>query len=208
MKNIKVVAVGDGAIGKTSLLLCYSCDVFPSSYIPTVFDNYCKNTFIENVPCSLQLWDTAGQEDYKRTRPLTYPGTDVFLLCFSLDNMTSLENIEYMWIPEIREFCPDTPFVLLGTKKDIRDSYEVGDQQTVASLNQKNFKPVSTNVGKAFAEKHGFISYFEVSALKGENVSEAFEGVGSIALHKDELIKKDGDTLQGQTDVNCACLIV
>ncbi len=63
---------------------------------------------------SLGLWDTAGQEDYDRLRPLSYPQTDVFVLCFSVISPTSFTNITNKWIPEIRHHCPDKPIILCG----------------------------------------------------------------------------------------------
>ena len=68
-----------------------------------------RNTNPTNLPLSvaplpqveLALWDTAGQEDYDRLRPLSYPDTDVILMCFSIDNPDSLENITEKWTPEV-----------------------------------------------------------------------------------------------------------
>ncbi len=65
----------------------------------------------------LALWDTAGQEDYDRLRPLSYPDTDVILMCFSIDSPDSLENIPEKWTPEVRHFCPNVPIILVGNKK-------------------------------------------------------------------------------------------
>ena len=99
IKHVKCVVVGDGAIGKTCLLISYTTNSFPSEYMPTVFDNYETTVMFENKPISLQLWDTAGQDDYEKLRPLSYPGTDVFLLCFSLVSTVSLENVKTVWLP-------------------------------------------------------------------------------------------------------------
>merc|ERR1712224_711449 len=66
------------------------------------------------------LWDTAGQEDYDRLRPLSYPNTDVFIVCYSIISPTSLENVGNKWLPEIRHHCPNSPFLLVGTKSDLR----------------------------------------------------------------------------------------
>ena len=65
----------------------------------------------------LALWDTAGQEDYDRLRPLSYPDTDVILMCFSIDSPDSLENIPEKWTPEVKHFCPNVPIILVGNKK-------------------------------------------------------------------------------------------
>lgn len=149
MQAVKFVVVGDGAVGKTCVLVSYSSNAFPYDYIPTVFDKYplyfhrvqkfllllstyAVNTIVDNKIYNLGLWDTAGQEDYDRLRPLSYPQTDVFLLCFSVISQNSFNNIRDKWYPEVRHYCPDTPVVVVATKTDYRT-----DKQAMAELVKK-----------------------------------------------------------------------
>merc|ERR1740131_929975 len=100
-KTIKIVVVGDGAIGKTSLLNAYTRDVFTNEYVVTIFDNYTVKVPIGDDLYTLNLYDTPGQDDYASFRPMVFPGTEVFVVCFSLVDPTSFQNIESKWMVEI-----------------------------------------------------------------------------------------------------------
>ncbi|XP_055640698.1 ras-like GTP-binding protein RhoL isoform X3 [Toxorhynchites rutilus septentrionalis] len=78
-----------------------------------VFDNHACNINVDEKEYALTLWDTAGQEDYERLRPLSYPNTDCFLICYSISSKTSFDNVLSKWYPEIRHFAPNVPIVLV-----------------------------------------------------------------------------------------------
>ncbi|KAL6400805.1 ras family protein [Ilyonectria robusta] len=90
----KLVIVGDGACGKTCLLIVFSKGTFPEVYVPTVFENYVADVEVDGKHVELALWDTAGQEDYDRLRPLSYPDSHVILICFAVDSPDSLDNVQ------------------------------------------------------------------------------------------------------------------
>ena len=234
MQNAKLVVVGDGAVGKSCLLISFTTNAFPSDYIPTVcgspfepvcpptraltthphplrrFDNYsaqvsrralrpacgrrplrgspahplslsahppththsiaspCAQVIIDGKPFNLGLWDTAGQEDYDRLRPLSYPQTDCFLLCFSVVSRASFENIKSKWAPELRHHAPGAPVLLVGTKSDLRTG---GGRSFVAE-----------SEALATARSIGAVGYVETSALTQEGLSECFRRAVSAAV--------------------------
>ena len=169
MQAIKCVVVGDGAVGKTALLITFtSCGNFPHGP-PTVFDGYATNLMVDNVQINLGLWDTAGAGEFDRLRQLSYPQTDVFLICFSLISPASLENVEEKWGPELSHYCPDTPIILVGTKLDLRDNLDIIDM-----LKKQELAPVNYEQGLAMANKIGACCYVECSALARKGVSCVF----------------------------------
>ena len=93
---------------------------FPTEYHPTVFENYVTDCRIDGKPVQLALWDTAGQEEYERLRPLSYNNSHVILIAFSLDTPDSLDNARSKWVVEVKKYCPNTPYLLCGLKKDLR----------------------------------------------------------------------------------------
>jgi len=173
----KLVIVGDGACGKTCLLIVFSKDQFPEVYVPTVFENYVADIEVDGKQVELALWDTAGQEDYDRLRPLSYPDTDVILMCFSIDSPDSLENIPEKWTPEVRHFCPNVPIILVGNKKDLRN-----DPNTIRELAKMKQEPVRMEQGRVVSETIAAFGYLECSAKTKEGVREVFETATKAAL--------------------------
>src|SRR3989338_875673 len=177
MQSIKLVVVGDGAVGKTCLLISYTSNSFPQEYVPTVFDNYSANVIVDNKTVSLGLWDTAGQEDYDRLRPLSYPQTDVFLICFSVISPTSYNNVKAKWWPEVSHHCPKTKMILVGTKLDLRD-----DRDAIARLAEKGHEPISTEKGHSLGREIGAVRYMECSALTQKGLKQVFDAAIKAVL--------------------------
>ena len=177
MQLIKCVVVGDGNVGKTCMLISYTTNKFPEDYVPTVFDNYTANVLVDGTAVNMGFWDTAGQDEYDRLRPLSYPKTDVFLLCFSVVTPTSYGNIRTKWQPEIRHHCDDAPIVLVGTKIDLRN-----DDNVLLKLKKKQLSPVSQGQGQLLAKQIQAVAYVECSAKTQEGLTRVFEEAVRAAL--------------------------
>ncbi|KAG9229094.1 P-loop containing nucleoside triphosphate hydrolase protein [Amylocarpus encephaloides] len=210
----KLVIVGDGACGKTCLLIVFSKGTFPECfcsglvhtastrsmiassdndtkagtqqvYVPTVFENYVADVEVDGKHVELALWDTAGQEDYDRLRPLSYPDSHVILICFAVDSPDSLDNVQEKWISEVLHFCSGLPIILVGCKKDLRY-----DQKTIEELHKTSQKPVTPEQGEEIRKKIGAYKYLECSAKTNEGVREVFEHATRAALLTKKQTKK------------------
>lgn len=174
---LKCVVVGDGAVGKTCLLVSFSTNTFPVEYVPTVFDNYTVSVGFEGKGVTLSLWDTAGQDDYDRLRTLSYAQTDVLIVCFDVMSPVSFENVVQKWKPEIAQHCSNVPIVLVGTKIDLRE-----DAAAVRALRERRMSPVSSKQGLRLAKTIKAASYVECSALNQTGVKRVFDEAVAAVL--------------------------
>ncbi|XP_018431091.1 PREDICTED: rho-related GTP-binding protein RhoG-like isoform X2 [Nanorana parkeri] len=166
MQSIKCVVVGDGAVGKTCLLICYTTNAFPKEYIPTVFDNY--------------------SEEYDRLRTLSYPQTNVFIICFSIASPPSYENIKHKWYPEVGHHCPNVPILLVGTKKDLRNNPDL-----IKKLKEQNQLPITYQQGVSLSKQIHAVKYMECSALNQDGIKEVFAESVRAVLNPNPVKKKN-----------------
>jgi len=118
---VKVVFVGDGAVGKTCLVTAYGENGFPQKYVPTVAKNFDSKCEYDGKAVALDIWDTSGQDEFKALRAISYNGADVIVVCFSLIEKTSLANACNKWLQEIKDTGPrDVAKILVGCKSDLR----------------------------------------------------------------------------------------
>jgi len=211
MTSIKCVVTGDGTVGKTCMLVSYSTNSFPTEYVPTVFNNYTKNLLINGKPVKLGLWDTAGQEDYDRLRPLSYTKADILLICFSVDSATSLANVKTKWVPEAQQYAPNAPYIIVGTKVDLRakaaesyggaqGGYGAGaqsygnqgyggygyDQGYGNQYYDQSAQFVDKAQGQALAQQVGAVAYLECSALTQEGLKQVFDVAVRTAMGRQQ----------------------
>ncbi|KAH7105817.1 ras family-domain-containing protein [Auriculariales sp. MPI-PUGE-AT-0066] len=194
----KFVVLGDGACGKTSLLNVFTRGFFTQVYEPTVFENLVQDIRVDEQAIEMSLWDTAGQEEFDRLRSLSYAETHVVLLCFSVDNPVSLENIESKWIEEILEYCPGVKIVLIALKCDLRDDPTVREK-----LTRYNQVPVQYEQGLAVARRIRASRYLECSAKHNRGVTEVFMEAARVSMNA----KRVSGAYTGGQENDSGCVI-
>lgn len=176
-------------------------DRLNQDYIPTVFDNFSANVAVDGNIVNLGLWDTAGQEDYSRLRPLSYRGADVFVLAFSLLSRPSYENVLKKWMPELRRFAPNVPIVLVGTKLDLRDGKSY--------LNDHMSSGVITSAqGEELRKQIGAAAYIECSSKTQQNVKAVFDNAIKVVLQpprRKEVVKKKSHRRSNRSFIRYMC---
>jgi len=145
-------------------------------YVPTLFDNFSAIEEVDGQVINVILWDTAGQEDYAHLRATCYTSTDIFLLCFSTVHMDSFDNLKHKWIIELKANAPDTPFLLVGTKTDLRDQVDA----------EKNPDVISFKKAQKRAKELKALGYVECSAKDPQSVNQVFIEAIKVVLDKEK----------------------
>jgi len=203
----KLVIVGDGACGKTSLLCVFAMGEFPKEYEPTIFENYVAEIRLDGKPVQLALWDTAGQEEYERLRPLSYSKAHVILIAFSIDTPDSLENVTVKWIEEVRSICgANVPVILVGCKADLRPSLA---SQTAPGTRDADLPYVTRARGEAVAASIGARTYKECSSMRNEGVDDVFEAATRASMLMGAMQHSSGRRASDAGDEanGCRCVV-
>lgn len=165
--NMKFVVVGDAAVGKTSALMSYITNAFPS-FTPKVYNNHTRLLLHRNKAVYLSLWDTAGGGNYDRIRPLSYTGADLIIVMFSIVSPSSFENAANKWLPELQQHAPGVPLLLVGNKGDLRD------QSTGSQAGHPTAWAVSPTETEDMRASIGAHAYCENSALTQSGLKNVF----------------------------------
>ncbi|GAO50273.1 protein RHO3 [Saitoella complicata NRRL Y-17804] len=207
----KIVILGDGACGKTSLLNVFTRGYFPQVYEPTVFENYVHDIFVDSTHIELSLWDTAGQEEFDRLRSLSYSDTHVVMICFSIDSRDSLENVEGRWVKEVAEHCPGVKVVLVALKCDLREidvinpAAQSNTNSVVEPLSNTGARLIDYDEGLSVAKRIKAVRYLECSAKANKGVNEAFTEAARVSVTAEAKGAHEEDV--GGKDRGSGCVI-
>ncbi|XP_059616790.1 rho-related GTP-binding protein RhoJ-like [Phlebotomus argentipes] len=166
--SIKCVVVGDGAVGKTNLIVSYLENRFVAEHIPTASDIYNVDVQVDDAPVRVTICDTPGQDNLDVLRELSYPDTNIFLLCFSVVHPETFRSVKSKWLPRLSQY-QDARVVLIGTHADLRS-----DRSTIIRLQCQGEKPVSLTDAWDFARSIG-AKYIESSSRTKDKVKEVFD---------------------------------
>jgi len=172
---IKLLLIGDSSVGKSSLMLRYTDDTFSPNMITTIgIDFKIRSVELDGKRIKLQIWDTAGQEQYRVMTNAFYRGAMGIFLVYDVTNEASFRNIQ-SWMVNLEQHASEGVLkMLMGNKCDIPDEREI-----------------DTARGQAWANQHG-LKFFETSAKTGKGVDDAFLSIAREIKRKLDI--EDSDT--------------
>ena len=168
--GFKICVIGDGAVGKTSLIKKYTQGSFQKEYISTLGTQFSKyEEDIDGEKVSLFLWDIAGQDSFQALRQRFYIGSSGAIIVFSHapDQSESYTHVN-RWFNDLKIYCGNIPIVLFGNKVDLVD-----DGQLSSDPN----KTTSDANVEQLAKDNRFIGYYKTSALTGQGATDAFKAL-------------------------------
>ena len=213
----KIIVIGDMSSGKTNLIAAYSRDRFTPLYTPTILHCYQTDARVSNESIDLVVIEISGRDDFKPLRRCAYHKMDAAVICYAVNNAQCFERIKEFWVPELRKYAPKVPFVLVGTKKDIkehaRDELEEmlrsaveddKDGSMAARLRAEvsfNEEFVSEDRGRRMASSVGAEGHIECSSLYRDRTRDVFETVTMVALKKTRRVRADNRHLGAMCNI-------
>ena len=197
LTRINLITLGDGQVGKTSLILRYTNDYFGNNYIATIgFDYKFNNEKLKNgEEITVKIFDTAGQEKYRSLAANFLKKADGIILVYDITYKISFENLN-KWLKDINENAKGLPIVLIGNKTDLEENREVSKEE-----------------GNEFAKKiNEEIEFYEASCKTGENIKEAIRFLvekiykkyqGKNMAEESIIIKKENKNKNNKKDKKC-----
>ena len=171
-KKYKIVIIGDGGVGKTSIRSKFLGKGFKTSYIETIGADFSTKTVLvetkkNSIPITFQIWDLAGQPKFEKIRQLFYEGSQGIIFVFDLSRLDSLENIK-LWVTEvIKNGLKSIPVLLIGNKYDLNEKglicCEPDDDIKLASYIKENLN-----------KDEGSVHTLRTSAKTGYNIEKSF----------------------------------
>ncbi|GFW09122.1 ras-like GTP-binding protein rhoA [Trichonephila clavipes] len=180
----KIVIVGDEKCGKTSLVYKYFSGALPDPAVTVMYREYQTDVEVGDQKIPIVVWIVPAQERIRKHRPFIYKFSKAVILCYAIDNPTSLRNACEKWYPEIEKYIPKVPIVLVGNKIDLRS-----DENIINELASKSLEPVSFEQGKEAAEKIKAEKYIECSTQNGDAVKEVFKAAAVESLSISYLLR-------------------
>ncbi|XP_065057304.1 uncharacterized protein LOC135685322 isoform X4 [Rhopilema esculentum] len=189
MERYRLLVVGDNTCGKTSLLNSFvNSDFEVDESDCGIFDECITEVLVGTKPIEFMLWDLSGHEEYDGFRIELFRVADIFLVCFDIGDPESFENVEDVWIPEIKYVAPETPFILVGCKNDLRTDASLDYFLSVPGM--QNEAQSTESVCKSKAEKtaveSGAAEYIECCAKTRFNITEVFKTAGHVLMLKND----------------------
>ncbi|MFX0004470.1 MAG: Rab family GTPase [Candidatus Hodarchaeota archaeon] len=168
--GFKICVIGDGAVGKTSLIKKYTQGSFQKEYIATLGTQFSKyEEEIDGEKVNLFLWDIAGQDSFEALRQRFYIGSSGAIIVFSHapEQVESYTHVN-KWLSDLKKHCGNIPIVLFGNKVDLVDDGQLASNPNIAT---------SDAIVDQFAKENRFVGYYKTSALTGQGVTDAFKAL-------------------------------
>lgn len=202
----KILVLGDMMSGKSNLISAYCTDRFSEDYVPTFLRCLQTDADVSGEKINLVVIEISGRDDFEPLRRYAYHKMDAAIICYPVDSGNSLERIRDFWVPELKRHAPKAPFVVVGTKRDIRDEardrveeYKVklrgeGEEAEMAGRIRaeaafaKEF--VSHDRGKRMSSDLGALGFYECCSMYRDGTRRVFEGIAKIAMQKSRRKRK------------------